>query len=138
MSLEDKQRWNTMLDNLRATSNETHTVNIHELLKELRHCEARIVQIDGQRYTHVSMEDVHGALEVVIDRANKTQDCSQVIKDSDNYELVIRELQGIKGAQRVLQNARGCSHIKNPKLYVSTTVLEDCINLYIEKHGTDL
>lgn len=39
------------------------TIDTHTLLKELRNCGARIVQIDGQRYTHVSLEDLIAAIQ---------------------------------------------------------------------------
>lgn len=136
--ITDNQRWNTMLSNLETTTHELHNVSIKQLLKELRHCGARIIQDGGQRYTYVSMEDVHGALENVISNAKATQASPKVIFDSSDFVQVIEnDLNGITEAKRLYEKIRGCATIQTNTVYMTSQTLGECIRLYEEASTTN-
>lgn len=131
--ITDNERWNNMLSNLQATTHELHSVNIKQLLNELRHCGARVIQDSGQRYTYVSMEDIHGALENVIANAKVTQDSPKVIFDSSDFVQVIEnDLHGLAEAKALKIKSLGCTTIKTSTVYMPCHVLDECIRLYEE------
>lgn len=133
MTIDTNQRWNTMLANLTATAHELHTVNIHQLLKELRHCGTRSVRDSGQNYTYASMEDIHGALENIIANANATQNSPFVVFDSTNFvEVIEKYLHGFKEAQDLYKKSLGCATIQTPTVYIQTRTLKECLDLYEE------
>ncbi len=136
MTIDTNQRWNTMLSNLATTAHELHTVNIHQLLKELRHCGTRSVRDSGQNYTYASMEDIHGALENIIAKANATQNPPFVVLDSTNFVVVIeKHLHGFEEAKDVYKKSLGCATratIRTPTIYIQTHILKECLDLYEE------
>ena len=133
MTIDTNQRWNTMLAKLTATAHELHTVNIHQLLKELRHCGTRSVRDSGQNYTYASMEDIHGALENIIANANATQNSPFVVSDSTNFvEVIEKYLHGFKEAQDLYKKSLGCATVQTPTVYIQTRTLKECLDLYEE------
>lgn len=53
------------LDKLKSSIPVDTKVDVHKLLNELKHSATSTVQISGQRYTYVCLEDIVGALENV-------------------------------------------------------------------------